>query len=438
MVEERSVIKIMPRIATFAETDRGGAGLSALKLNLALREMGLDARLYVNRKASGEPSVYELPTKPGRFGSEFRVGQYKCKDNDLPMTTGLSVKYVSHLEAIWEWSDCILLRWVSTVLPDWLIGFWSAKNKPVVWCLSDMAPLTGGCHYSMGCDQYELGCSGCEMAPSHLQFLPREVYKRRKRLWRNLTIVSPSRWLEDVASNSGITKGKDIRLIRTGVELDVFRPEAASSSTRRSLNLDGKKVIFFGAGSLSDPRKGGKYLAPIVNALNDRMGLRGKYIVVAPGYNPSVIKDLNCESRALGHIDDRAELAAVKASSDLTLLPYVEDNLPNVALESLACGTPVCAFAVGGLKDVIEDDVNGYLAKPFDVWDLSSKVAKALADPLDSCKVRAWAEANLDVRQQAERYVSLFEELLSKKELGENGLRGPEAQKGGMPYAAHG
>ena len=86
------------KIAAFSETDRGGAGLSALKLNHALREAGADAMLFVNRKSSQNPNVIELPTKQNRIGKEFRVGQYNNKDNTLPMTSGLSVKCPVALE----------------------------------------------------------------------------------------------------------------------------------------------------------------------------------------------------------------------------------------------------------------------------------------------------------------------------------------------------
>ncbi|MFO7902247.1 MAG: glycosyltransferase [Pirellulaceae bacterium] len=213
-----------------------------------------------------------------------------------------------------------------------------------------------------------------------------------------------------MAQNSGITKNQHIKVIPTGVELNIFAPISRADARTDESGSD-KQVIYFGAGSLSDPRKGGQYLAPIVDILNNNLRLRERYMIVAPGYNSSVLDGLDCKIRAFGHIDNRHKLALLQASADVTVLPYIEDNLPNVALESLACGTPVCAFAIGGLKDVVIDGVTGYLARPFDVWDLACKVAKTLENPPERSRIRSWAESHYDVRDQAEAYIRLFEDL---------------------------
>lgn len=402
------------KVASFSETDRGGAGLSALKLhNALLIHHDVESRLFVNRKSSDCEGVFEIPTKQGQEGNEFRVGQYRNKDQTIPMTTGLSVKSVQALEEAWRNADVILLRWASVIVPDWVIGLWSHRKKPIVWCLSDMAPLTGGCHYSMGCTKYETGCKDCYMAPAGMRFYPAQTFERRRRLWGGLTIVSPSKWLADIASYSGVTKAQKIEIIQTGVELDIFCPQDRTISRRKTGVPRDKRVIFFGAGSLSDIRKGGKYLAELVPILNDKLGWRGKYAVIAPGLNPEMLNYLDCEVHMTGHVDDRHELATIYSSADVTVLPYVEDNLPNICLESLACGVPVCAFSIGGMQDVIAHGVNGFLSKPFDVWDLANHVSRTLHAPFDAGEVRRRAESELDVSFQAANYIRLFKELVN-------------------------
>jgi glycosyltransferase involved in cell wall biosynthesis len=62
------------------------------------------------------------------------------------------------------------------------------------------------------------------------------------------------------------------------------------------------------------------------------------------------------------------------------VIPSRQDNLPNTGLEAHACGTPVIAFKVGGLPDIVDHLKTGYLAAPFDIEDLARGVQWVLAE----------------------------------------------------------
>ncbi|MFM6909103.1 MAG: glycosyltransferase, partial [Dolichospermum sp.] len=99
--------------------------------------------------------------------------------------------------------------------------------------------------------------------------------------------------------------------------------------------------------------------------------------------------------------------------------PSVQDNLPNTVMESLACGTPCVAFDIGGMSDMIEHQQNGYLAKPFDVDDLARGIAWVLEDKprwvaLSQCG-REKVENDFTVKAQAEKYISLYQSLITNK-----------------------
>ena len=72
-------------------------------------------------------------------------------------------------------------------------------------------------------------------------------------------------------------------------------------------------------------------------------------------------KELEINARFFGKINDEEKLALLYSAADLFILPSKEDNLPNVMLESIACGTPVIGFDIGGLSDVIKNYKTGYL-----------------------------------------------------------------------------
>lgn len=399
------------KVASIGETDRGGAGLSALKLHHEFLRRGLRSTFYVNRKTVDQPEILTIPNRREGRDQSFGIGCYTPWGDNIPFTTGFSCKDDKFLEEIHRQNDVVLLRWASASISDYTISRWSHKSKPLVWCLSDMAPLTGGCHYSSGCDKYQTSCYPCpRIGAAHTQ-LPTMVLRRRSLLWKQITIVSPSRWLADVARNSVVTKDMDIRIIRTGVELSVFKPHDRNGA-KRELGVDPTKpLILFGAASIRDSRKGFRYLPELVDRLNDQLGMRDKYNVLIVGANSADLSKLRCSVTVTGHITSRPQLSRIYAAADVTLLPYIEDNLPNVCLESMACGTPVVAFAIGGLSDVIVQGINGELAAPFDVWDLAHKLMKVLNMEVSTRAIRSWAEANLDIAQQGYEYVSLFEEL---------------------------
>ena len=58
---------------------------------------------------------------------------------------------------------------------------------------------------------------------------------------------------------------------------------------------------------------------------------------------------------------------------------HLRINLPNVVAESLACGTPVAAFAVGGIPEMIRPGETGFLARPHDAEDLGRGICELLA-----------------------------------------------------------
>src|SRR5690606_17169412 len=142
---------------------------------------------------------------------------------------------------------------------------------PLVWTLRDMWPLTGGCHYSNGCEKFLVGCNRCPELSSNFPIdLSRWQWRRKYRSRRNvpITYVALSRWMADYARRSPLTFGNEVSLIPNGVDIDRYAP--MNQATARSiwrLPTD-KRVIMFGAiKGLTDQRKGFSYLQQALRQL---------------------------------------------------------------------------------------------------------------------------------------------------------------------------
>jgi len=402
-------------IASIGETDHGGAGLSSLKLHDQFRRQGFNSKFYVNRKTCSDPDVIEMPTMKNRPKElSFAVGLFqpdtpKALYKSIPFTTGLSITCPEFLNAVFDSADVILLRWASVAISDFVIGQWSRTGKPIVWCLSDMAPITGGCHYSMGCGGYQESCSSCPALSINDRTTERTL-QRRLELWENITFVAPSKWLEECVRKSLIGRRNHVEYIRTGAELDVFKPHD-KSSCRKEFGIDPNlTTIFCGSASAREYRKGFSHLPALVDRLNSSE--LGDYQLIVVGSQSEDLRSLNCKVKTMGLVKDRSRLARIYSAADIALLPYLEDNLPNVALEAIACGAPVASFAIGGLPDVILPGINGTLATPFDVDELATRLVECVKANHSRFKIRDWATRNIDINTQGSHYASLFSHLL--------------------------
>jgi hypothetical protein len=111
------------------------------------------------------------------------------------------------------------------------------------------------------------------------------------------------------------------------------------------------------ANSINEPRKGFDLL---LDALNKISFTDVTLLVLGKAEN---IQTENLDVRLLGNISDDKKLMEYYSLADAFIIPSREDNLPNVMLESFACGTPVIGFPIGGIKEHVIDYKTGLLAK---------------------------------------------------------------------------
>ncbi len=398
----------------------GGAARAAYRLHQGLQNLGEISHMLVRAKSSVDRTVIpekSILTKLGPPSSGLPLKFYPNRDRAmfstqwLPDPIALKTKQIN--------PDIINLHWVCNGFIQ--IETLAKLKKPLVWTLHDMWPFTGGCHYAGECDRYSNSCGACPQLKSNQnKDLSNWIWQRKNRDWKNLnlTIISPSNWLAECSKSSSLFNNLRVEVIPHGLDLENYKP-VEKPIGRKLLNLpQDKQLILFGVspGTTGDRRKGFQLLQPALQKLS-LSGWQDRLELVVFGDNqPENPIDLGFKTHYLGQFHDDISLALVYSSADVMIVPSIQEAFGQTASESLACGTPVVAFAATGLKDIVEHQQDGYLAKPFESDDLARGIAWVLEDEERQQKLcrraRQKAEREFSLELQANRYISLLKEIL--------------------------
>ncbi len=115
----------------------------------------------------------------------------------------------------------------------------------------------------------------------------------------------------------------------------------------------------------------------------------------------------------------KAEVEAALATAHILILPTLEDNCPMVVLEAMAARLPVVASKIGGIPDLIQDNINGLLCDPESAESMRDSVARLLSNPQQAAQLalraRCDAEQRFAPRSVAQRHLEVYQELLNQK-----------------------
>ena len=220
-----------------------------------------------------------------------------------------------------------------------------------------------------------------------------------------VTLTAPSRWLADLAKEWASI---DCVFLPNPINLEIYYPGNRIEARRRWGLPEEGLVILAGADSLKDERKGfdllleawGQGRKDAVLALFGRHGQERKGIV------------------NLGSIDTDEAMADAYRAADLYVHPARQENAPCTVQESLACGTPVLAFPVGGIPEMVVPSKTGFLAARLSPESLAEALASALADPEQLREMRErcrkYAEEIWNPEKLMRQFAELARELMAE------------------------
>ena len=200
--------------------------------------------------------------------------------------------------------------------------------------------------------------------------------------------------------------------------MSAFKPHGRAAACGL-LGLDpGKRYLLFGAlGGAGSCRKGGDLLLQGIRRLVARAGtLRDVELLILGESPPRELRDFGLPAHYRGRLHDDLSLALHYSAATLFVAPSREDNLPNTVIEALACDTPVVAFDIGGMPDMIRHKETGWLATPCDVDDLAAGIVWALDNRARMTGLmRGAAEANFAPRSVADAYARIYHRMIEER-----------------------
>ncbi len=396
----------------------GGAARAAWRIHHAIRQSGVDSQMSVNQASAGDWTVTgprgKLAKASGMVRSPLGGLTTRLLKTGNPILHSPAILPSSWPKRLNDSdADIVHLHWVNGEMMS--VADISHITKPVVWTLHDMWAFCGAEHYTEdfrwrdGYDKIN--------RPSHESGfdLNRWTWQRKMKAWKKpMHIVTPSRWLADCARQSMLMRDWPISVIPNALDVDTWKP-VEKKLARQLMNLptDCPLLAFGAMGGGQDPRKG---MDLLLSALDH---LRGQFqdlqLVVFGQSTPRELPDLGFPIHYTGHLHDDLSLRVLYSAADAMIVPSRQEVFGQTASEAHACGTPVIAFDICGLPDIVTHQQTGWLAKPFDTEDLARGIQWVLGDAVRhaalSHQARVDAKKRFAYSVVAEKYMMIYEEV---------------------------
>ena len=258
------------------------------------------------------------------------------------------------------------------------------KKKPTVWTLHDPWPLTGHCVHPETCERWKIGCGKCpDLKKIHpinkdttaLLFLYKKwVYKKS-----SMDIIVASKWMKNLVDQSPMFKSHKVHVVPFGIDLKVFSRRDGNAFRKHMGVAEDAFVILF-----RNSRWSVKNTGMIFDALN-KLPSDSKIHIITVG---EVMGKLPTHFHflELGWVNNAELMASVYSAANLFLTPSHE-SFGMMALESLACSTPVICLKSSAVEELCRSPLAGRSVINNDSDSLANEITLLSKDPVECQKL---------------------------------------------------
>lgn len=371
------------KVVFITTSDVGGAGDAVYLNHRLLLENGIESKLLVKKKFRNDDSIIKfrgnlILTILNLFLSKVRdfflIKEYLFYDI-FNIKSSSRNKWLN--DNISDDTDIIVLGWISTFVKLSDIVAIQKKTQAQVYIQAvDMALLTGGCHYSYGCDGYTKECFICPAAVNSIaqeEIKTRYIDDSHSIALMGVKVFSPVKYILNQAKCSSKPFSEYI-LAPLAIDFDIFHFQPKQND---------EKVVFMGAYNPSTSRKGYLTFSNAISLLNSMLKNEKLTIklLVPKDRDCSNLIHSNISLQTYDIVNTPQELAQIYQQSDVFVSTSIDDTGPAMVIESLLCGIPVISTETGVAHELLHE--NPSFGKIVPVQD-SESLAKSLYDILFS------------------------------------------------------
>ncbi len=256
-------------------------------------------------------------------------------------------------------------------------------------------------------------------------FLPyyrKKLYISLEKLAASSTdkFISVGRDVKSIYLNEGIGEPEKHTVIYSGIDIDRFHrvsrmPEERRIELRNKLGLSSSDMVIVNISRL-EPRKGHKFFLESASKIVKHYP-HAKFLIVGEGNFKAELKrksdDLKLNSNLI-FTGPRRDIENVIGISDISVLTSLWEGLPRVLIQSALVGKPIVTFEVEGVREVVENGVNGFVVPSKDVDTLSERIEFLLEDPQRARKMGLQGQRIVGDAWRVEKMVDKIDDLYNE------------------------
>jgi glycosyltransferase involved in cell wall biosynthesis len=405
------------RIFQVTAWDNLGQQFNGYQIHKSLLLKGHDSCMAVNQKGFQESHIYQLGNRVTRkIDKIFTKIEKKLSLYSIASLSAATLYFNNYYKR----SELVHLQLIHA---DQFFSLFNllviSRQKRVVWTLHDPWMLSGHCVHSLDCDRWITGCGNCpDLTLSFPIKRDTTALTWKLKHWimhhSQITLVVASQWMYKRVKQSPILSHLPCHIIPLGLDTKIFQPREKSKSRNRfGIPLDAQ-VLSFRYKSGTDSFKGWQWLEQSLISLEidkptylisfDNKGgmekLRDKYNVIE-----------------LGWVQDQDLLCDAMNATDIFLMPSIAESFGMMAVEAMACGTPVIVFENTALQEVVQAPRAGIAVPYKNAKALTEAIANLLQDS-DLRKQLSKSALELvrskyDIKFYIDRHISLYENIIN-------------------------